>query len=153
MSDSFPWTVAPQAPLPMGFSRQEYWNGFSFPSPRYLPNLRIEPGSPAMQVDSLPSEPPKEGNTEGEGKLSGNQKLKENLLWTRVLRKGLTSPPLQSTCTKKNSLRVDHFLFSWETLNVTELCNGLKILQTWFPEIANPFSPSEKDASGSYLNS
>ena len=95
----------------MGFSRQEYWSGLSFPSPGYLPNPRIEPGSPTMQVDSLPSEPPKEGNT-GEGKLSGNQKLKESLLWTRVLRKGLTSPPLQSTCTKKNSLRVDRFLFS-----------------------------------------
>ena len=38
----------------MGFSRQEAWSGF--PSPRYLPNPGIEPGSPALQVDSLPTE-------------------------------------------------------------------------------------------------
>ena len=53
-----PWTVAHQAPLSMGFSRQEYWNGQPFPSPGGLLNPRIEPGSPALQVDSLPSKPP-----------------------------------------------------------------------------------------------
>ena len=42
----------------MEFSRQEYWSGEPFPSPGNLPNLGIEPGSPALQVDSLPSEPP-----------------------------------------------------------------------------------------------
>ena len=50
-----PWTVARQAPLSMGFSRQEYWSGLPFPSPGDLPNPGIEPGSPALQVDSLPS--------------------------------------------------------------------------------------------------
>ena len=53
-----PWTVACQAPPPMGFSRQEYWSGLPFPSPGDLSDPGIEPGSPAMQVDSLPSEPP-----------------------------------------------------------------------------------------------
>ena len=53
-----PWTVALQAPLSMGFSRQEYSSGESFPSPGDLPNPGIEPGSPALQADSLPSEPP-----------------------------------------------------------------------------------------------
>ena len=48
-----PWTVACQAPLSMGFSRQEYWSGLPFPSPRDLPKPRIEPGPPALQVDSL----------------------------------------------------------------------------------------------------
>ena len=52
-----PWTVAHQAPLSMGFSRREYWSGLPFPSPGDLPNPEIEPGSPALQVDSLPSEP------------------------------------------------------------------------------------------------
>ena len=52
-----PWTVAHQAPLSMGFSRQEYWSGLPFLSPRDLPNPGIEPGSPALQVDHLPSEP------------------------------------------------------------------------------------------------
>ena len=46
-----PWTVAHQAPLFMGFSRQEYWS--AFPSPGDLSNLGIEPRSPALQADSL----------------------------------------------------------------------------------------------------
>ena len=53
-----PWTVARQAPLFMGFSRQEYWSGLPLPSPGDLPNPGIEPGSPALQADSLLSEPP-----------------------------------------------------------------------------------------------
>ena len=50
-----PWTVACQAPLSMEFSRPEYWSGLPFPSPGDLPNLRVEPRSPALQVDSLSS--------------------------------------------------------------------------------------------------
>ena len=42
----------------MGFSRQEYWSGLPFPSPGDLPNQGIEPRSPALQADSLLSEPP-----------------------------------------------------------------------------------------------
>ena len=53
-----PWTVAYQAPPSMGFSRQEYWSGLPFPSPGDLPNTGIEPWSPTLQADSLPSEPP-----------------------------------------------------------------------------------------------
>ena len=53
-----PWTVAYQAPQSMGFSRQEYWNGLPFPSPGDLSNPGIKPGSPALQADALPSEPP-----------------------------------------------------------------------------------------------
>ena len=49
--------VARQAPLSMGFSRQEYWNGLPFPSPGDLPDPGIEPGSPALQADTLSSEP------------------------------------------------------------------------------------------------
>ena len=51
------WTVAHQAPLSMGFSRQEYWSGLLFPSPGDLPNPGIEPGSPVLQEDSLLAEP------------------------------------------------------------------------------------------------
>ena len=53
-----PWTVACQAPLSMGFSRQEFWSELSFPSPGDLPNPGIELGSPALQADSLPTELP-----------------------------------------------------------------------------------------------
>ena len=51
-----PWTVACQAPLSMGFSRQEYWSAFAMPSSRDLPDPEIEPGSPALQADSLLTE-------------------------------------------------------------------------------------------------
>ena len=53
-----PWTVACQAPLTMGFSGREYWSGLPFPSPGDLPNPGVEPGSPALQADSSPAEPP-----------------------------------------------------------------------------------------------
>ena len=52
-----PWTVAYQALLSMGFSRQEYWSGLLFPSPGDLPDSGIEPKSPAapaLPADSLP---------------------------------------------------------------------------------------------------
>ena len=52
------WTAARQAPLSMGFSRQEYWSGLPCPPPGDLPSPGIEPMSPALLVDSLPSEPP-----------------------------------------------------------------------------------------------
>ena len=51
-----PWTVAYQAPQSKEFSRQEYWSGLPFPSPGDLPNPGIEPGSPVLQADSLPTE-------------------------------------------------------------------------------------------------
>ena len=53
-----PWTIACQAPLSMEFSRQEYWSGLPFPSPRELFNPGIERGSSASWTDSLLSEPP-----------------------------------------------------------------------------------------------
>ena len=59
-----PWTVAYQASPSMGFSRQECWSGLPFPSPGDLPDPEIEPVSPTLQADALPSEPP--------GKLFGD---------------------------------------------------------------------------------
>ena len=59
VSDSFatPWTAACQAPLSMGFPGQEYWSGLPCSPPGDLPNPGIEPGSPVLQADYLPSEP------------------------------------------------------------------------------------------------
>ena len=56
MSSSFvtPWTVAHQAPLSMGLSRQEYWSGLLCPPPGYIPDPGIRAPSLALQVDSLP---------------------------------------------------------------------------------------------------
>ena len=52
-----PLTVTRQASLSMSFSRQEYWNGLLFPSPKDLPNQGIKLRTPASQADSIPSEP------------------------------------------------------------------------------------------------
>ena len=62
MSDSFvtlPWTVAHQAPLSMGFSRQEHWSGLPFPSPGDLPGSGIESTSPALAAGFFTTEPPR----------------------------------------------------------------------------------------------
>ena len=59
VSDSAaPCTATCQAPLSMGFSRQEYWSGYPFPSPNNLLNPGIKPGLAVLQADSLQSEPP-----------------------------------------------------------------------------------------------
>ena len=59
VSDYFvaPWTVACQVPMSMRFPRQEYWSRLPFPSPGDLPSPGIEARFPALQTDSLPSEP------------------------------------------------------------------------------------------------
>ena len=59
-----PWTVAYQAPPSMGFSRQECWSGLPFSSPGDLSNPGIEPGSPTLRADALPSEPPGKPKTQ-----------------------------------------------------------------------------------------
>jgi len=56
-----PWAVAYQSPPSMEFSRQQYWSGLPFPSPEDLPDPGIEPWSPKLQADALPSEP--QGNS------------------------------------------------------------------------------------------
>ena len=52
------WTVAHQAPLSMGFSKQEYCSGLLCPPPRDRAKPAVKPRSPTLQADSLPSEPP-----------------------------------------------------------------------------------------------
>ena len=72
-----PWTVVHQAPLSMGFSRQEYWSGLPFPSPGDLPNPGIKLRSPALQADALTSEPPGKPWCDG-NRISADWKLQ----WT-----------------------------------------------------------------------
>ena len=69
----------------MEFSRQEYWNGLLFPSPGDLFNPGIEPKSPALQVNSLPSEPPRKPKNTGVGSLS----LFQGIFLIKELNRGL----------------------------------------------------------------
>jgi len=98
------WIVACQAPLFMGFSRQEYWSGWPFPSPGDLPNQGFEPGSPAQQADSLPPEPLRKpllsgqtGGEEGEaGAPRGSLSAATSLLYVPIWHSevGGPGPPL-----------------------------------------------------------
>ena len=71
VSDSAtPWTITQQGPLPMGFSRQDYWGGLPCSAPGDLPIPGIEPRSPTLQANSLPSEPPGKPMNTGVDSLS-----------------------------------------------------------------------------------
>ena len=74
-----PWTVAHQALLSMGFSRQEYWSGYPFPSPGDLLDSGIKPTSPALRADSLLSEPPGKSRSNWYKSDSQNQEVKHIL--------------------------------------------------------------------------
>ena len=90
MSDSVtPWSVALQVPLSMEFSRQEYWSGLPYPSPGDLPNPGIQPGSPRLKADSLPSEPP-----EFRGIKFKTEGTLKNVVFAYLLALGILSPSL-----------------------------------------------------------
>ena len=80
-----PWGIARQAPLSMGFSRQEYWSGLPCPPPGDLPNPGIEPRSPALWAASFPAEPPGKPKNTGVGSLS----LLQGIFLTQGLNPGL----------------------------------------------------------------
>ena len=65
-----PWNVVFQAPLSMGFSKQEHWSGLPCSPPGDLPSRGMEPRSPTLQADSLHSEPPGKPKNTGVGSLS-----------------------------------------------------------------------------------
>ena len=98
-----PWTVAYQAPPSMEFSRQEYWNGFPFPSPGDLPNPGIEPRSPTLQADALlselPGKPPKSGKgySYKEREIWRHKHTEDNAMWRRRQRLE------QAICKPRNS--------------------------------------------------
>ena len=74
------WTTAHQAPLSMGFSRQEYRSGLPVPSPGDLPNPGIEPRFPTLQADSLLSEPPGKPQVDIPGGDKKRTRLKDNMI-------------------------------------------------------------------------
>ena len=97
-----PCTVSRQAPLSMGFSKQEYWRGLPFPSPGSLPDPGIEPWSPALQAVSLPTELPRKPYLLWD---DGNSVLLNNfffyLIIAQVLTMWLRQPPKQDAHTKQ----------------------------------------------------
>ena len=78
-------SVTPCTIHSMEFPRPEYWSGWSFPSPGYLPNLGMKPRSSALQADSLPADPPGKPKNTGVGSLS----LLQGLVLTQELKQGL----------------------------------------------------------------
>ena len=92
-----PWTVARQAPLSVGFSRQEYWSRYPFPSPGDLPYPGICPGSPALQAGALPSKLPGHfpGGASGKRICLTVQEMQEtwvpSLGWEDPLKKGMAA--------------------------------------------------------------
>ena len=80
-----PWTIAHQAPLSMGFSRQEYRRGLPFPPPGDLPDPGMEPASPALAgrffTTEPPGKPPKSSNLELFHLLSGRESLTSQSFW------------------------------------------------------------------------
>ena len=90
-----PQTVARQAPLSMGFSRQGYWSGLPFPSPLDVPDPGIEPGSPALQVDAFPSE------------LPGKFLPCINMNWSYRYAPSLLNVPATSYCLYENLQKVE----------------------------------------------
>jgi len=110
-----PWGVARQAPLSMGFSRQAYWSGLPCPPPGELPDPGIEPRSPALQADSLPSEPP--------GKLEEHNDYQQvgALPWF-LLRQQQFYPPL-----------LLHHWFAWQHSENGKYCLSILVVLTCVP--------------------
>ena len=100
-----PRTVAYQAPLSIGFSRQEYWSGLPFASPGDLPNPGIEPRSPALQADALSSEPPGKPMTN----LDSILKSRDTTLPTKVrLVKAMVFPLVVYGCESWTVKKAEH---------------------------------------------
>ena len=129
------WTVAYQAPPSMGFFRQEYWSGLPFPSPGDLPDPGIEPGSPALQADALPSELPGKsssslGNSNVQLRLAyscGSQMWLHQNPWELIKHRLLGPIPRVSSVSAFLHSQAMLMLLDWEPLLHFHVgCTGLK---------------------------
>ena len=124
-----PWTVACWAPLSMRFSEQEYWSGLPSPSPGDLPNAGIEPGFPALQADSQP--------TELQGKCTDSQMLLSVQFSLSVMSDSATQWTAAYQASLSNSQNLLK-LMSIELVmpsNHLILCHPLLLLPSIFPSI------------------
>ena len=102
-------SAAPRASLSMEFSRQEHWSGLPFPSPEGLPNPGVEPRSPALQEDSLLSEPPVKPHHSRKVKrnsfmadFQGRQRGRWEMAWKQFLNALLSCSKRNIKCSKRN---------------------------------------------------
>ena len=113
-----PMDYSLQTPLSMGFSRQEYWSGLPFPSPGDLTDPGIEPGSPALWADALPSEPP--------GKSPWSQKQMqlqpEHTSWDNV--------KLTSYCTSRRTINK----VNWQPTEQEKIFANHVFYMGWYPK-------------------
>ena len=133
-----PWTVAFQAPLSMGFSRQEYWSGLPFPSPGYLPNPEIEPGSPALHADTLSSEPLAGSEEELKGLLMKVKEesekvdlLKLNIQKTKIMASG----PITSWQIDGEKVETVSDLFFWAPKSLQMVIAAVKLKDAYSLEV------------------
>ena len=124
------WTVAHQAPPSMGFSRQEYWSGLPFPSPRNLSNSRIQPESPTLWAGSLLSQPLWKTRILGCVAMPSSRGLPNPGIKPRSLALQVDSLPLEPPGKPKNtgvgSLSLLQGIFPTQGLSLS--CNGRQVL-------------------------
>ena len=118
-----PWTVACQALLSMGFSRQEYWSGLPFPPPGNLPNPGIKPRSLALQADSLPTEP--SGKLIELGRIT--LQILKHLRWLTFR----DSPGGPAVKTSPSNAWGVHLITDWGNKILRAVWHGQNNKQTW----------------------
>ena len=115
-----PWTIAYQAPGSVGFSRQEYWSELPFPSPGDLPDPGIEPKSPKLQADALPSELPGKslrlGDEKSYGRVSITNLNEPSFVYSKTT---FLSSYLTGNLFKVSVFPESPFLFSSSTIGST----------------------------------
>ena len=132
------WTGACQAPLSMDFPRQEYWSGLPFPSSADLPHPGIEPRSPTLQIDSLPSSLSAE--------LPGKPLFLFHIYWSRGIYQGIILMVVNICNMKFTSLSVQFSTVDYLHLVVWLMFRSLFIFQNWnsppIKQLPSPPSPS-----------
>ena len=120
------WTVANEAPLSMGFFRQEYWSGLTFPPPGDLPNSGIEPKPPTLQADSLPAKSQRKPENTGVGCHFLLQCMK-------VKSEGEVAQSCPTLCDPTDCMQPTRLLHPWDFPGKSTGvgCHGLLLLNTW----------------------
>ena len=149
-----PWTVARQAPLSMGFPRQEYWSGLPLPSPGDLPGPGIKPRCPTLQADSLPTElwgkPLYRKFYKMGGAFCLSQKVFPQTIFSKVVSTVIlaTSSFLASACVRSLFSHLQLFATPWTVAHQVPLSMGFSRQEHWsglpFPSPNDNIGPHKK---------